>query len=37
MDGFLNNEEMRIVSFACEKPTDPPLHPYQIWKQSNEE
>ena len=27
--GFLNNEEIRVVSLACETSTGPPLHPYQ--------
>ena len=33
---FLNNEE-RVVSLVHKTPTGPPLHPYQIWKQSTEE
>ena len=33
--GFLNNKESK--SLACETPTGPPSHPYQIQKQSTEE
>ena len=46
MDGFfkkvnekvnLGREKVRVVSLACDTPTGPPLHSYQIWKQSTEE
>ena len=24
-------KKVRVVSFACDMPTGPPFHPYQIW------
>ena len=30
-------KKVRVVSLACDTSTGPPLHPYQIWKQSTEE
>ena len=37
MDVFFKKSMKRVVFLACDTPTGPPLHPYQIWKESTEE